>query len=304
MWKKTRFQSNIRTSRYISVLILLPPALLLFTMFVAFPLIEAGYYSFFKWNGYGSPTEYVGITNYTRMLKHSVFSIALWNTLKIIVVSLTIQLPIALFVALAIYKKTWTNNIFRLVFFLPYILAEVATGLVWTFVYDGDAGVIKLFTNLIGIEPLYLLGQKETVFLAILVVIVWKYIGFHMIIYIAGLQSVPEELIEAAQIDGASPWQIIRYVKIPLIMPSIRVSVFLSIIGGLQAFDIVIPLATGGGPAQAGNTLVTYLYLFGIVRMKIGFGSAVGLVLFIITIVFSFTYKKSVMRDHQVHTMP
>ena len=291
---------DFNKSKYLPVGILLLPALVLFTMFVAVPLIEAGYYSFFKWNGYGSPSKFVGISNYIRMFNHSVFSIALWNTCKIIIVSLLIQLPIALLVALLIYKKSFTNNFFRLIFFLPYILAEVAAGLIWTFVYDGDAGVITFFTDLIGAEPLYLLGQKETVFDAILVVIIWKYIGFHMMIYIAGLQAVPTELIEASELDGASRWQVIRYIKIPLIAPSIRVSVFLSIIGALQAFDIIKPLATGGGPAQAGNTIVTYLYLFGIVRTRIGFGSAVGLILFIITVVFAFTYKKSVMRDYQI----
>ncbi len=132
--------------------------------------------------------------------------------------------------------------------------------------------------------------------LAILIVIVWKYFGFHMMLFIAALQGMDRTLIEAARIDGASRWQVLRYIVLPLLKPTIKLSVFFAIIGSLQLFDLVMPL-TRGGPADSSNTLVTYLYNFGILRMRVGFGSAVGVLLFLICVTFAFTYKRWVLRD-------
>lgn len=220
--------------------------------------------------------------------------------MKVILVSIFIQLPLALAAALAIYHKTWHSNVFRLIFFLPFILAEVATGLIWRFVYDGNYGIVSNIADFLGQETVFLLSDKSTAFLAILLVIVWKYFGFHMMIYIAGLQSIPKEMIEAALIDGANRWQTVWYIKIPSIMSSIRVSIFLSILGGLQLFDVIIPLAPRGGPGHSAQTIVTYLYHFGLVRSKVGFGSAIGLILFVFAVIFAFTYQKYVMKSqHQ-----
>ncbi|MBC7005695.1 sugar ABC transporter permease [Photobacterium sp. BZF1] len=283
-------------NRLLSLIIFLPPALLLFTIFVILPLGEAAYYSFFKWNGYGVPTNFIGFDNYTRLFKHSAFETASLNTLKIIVVSLVIQLPLALVVALNIYKKSWSNSVFRLIFFLPYILAEVVAGLIWRFVFDGDYGVMAGMAETLGTEPWYILADREWAFTAILVVIVWKYFGFHMMIYIAALQGVPKDLTEAAKLDGASRLQTIRHVKIPLIISGIKVSVFFSILGALQTFDLIMPL-TGGGPSHSSHSLVTYLYTFGITRMNVGFGSAVGVVLFLACVIFAFTYQNTIQKE-------
>ncbi len=131
---------------------------------------------------------------------------------------------------------------------------------------------------------------------AILVVIIWKYFGFHMMLYIAGLQGVDKSLLEAAEIDGASAWQRFRFIILPLLGPMIRLSVFFSVVGALQLFDIIVPL-TGGGPFETTNTMVSFLYYFGITRMRVGFGSAVGVVLFVVCVAFASGYKRWVMRD-------
>lgn len=280
-----------------TLLIFLPPALLLFTVFIILPLGEAGYYSLFKWNGYSETMQYVGGRNYARLVHHSVFHTALLNSLMIIVVSLCIQLPLALSLALLIYKKHWGNTLFRLLFFVPFILAEVATGLIWRFVFDGEYGITAMALELFGQESFYVLAEKGWAFGAVLLVIVWKYFGYHMMIYIAGLQAIPDELVEAARLDGATPWQIAWHIKIPLLWPAIRVSIFFCVLGSLQAFDILIPMVPDGGPAHSANTLATYLYNFGIVRMKVGYGSCVGILLFCISLVFAFTYQSTIMRQ-------
>lgn len=290
------WQEQNRGGRLTTLALFLPPTILIFTLFVILPMGEAAYFSLFKWNGYGSPEQFVGLDNYARALKHSAFATAFFNTGMIILVSLLIQLPLALAVALAVYEQQWTNNLFRLVFFLPFILAEVVAGLIWRFVFDGDYGMMAAITETFGLDSFYILADKDWALYAILTVIVWKYFGFHMMIYIAALQGIPKDLIEAARLDGASRWQIVRHVKIPLLWPAITVSVFFSVLGALQAFDLIMPL-TGGGPSHSTNSLVSYLYQFGITRMKVGFGSAVGVILFIVCVVFAFTYRRTLMKD-------
>lgn len=286
-----------RGGKITTLLIFLPPALLLFTLFVILPLAEAGYYGFFKWNGFSETMRFVGLKNFERVFNHSVFITALLNSLKIIGISLFVQLPLALSLALLIYQKHWSNTAFRMLFFVPFILAEVATGLIWRFVFDGEYGISAMFFEFFRQESFYILAEKEWAFNAALLVIVWKYFGYHMMIYIAGLQNIPDELVEAARLDGATPWQIARHIKIPLLWPSIRVSIFFCVLGSLQAFDILIPMLPDGGPAHSANTLATYLYNFGIVRMKVGFGSCVGVILFLISLIFAFTYQATVMKN-------
>lgn len=291
-----RFRRGLTNGRFTAVILLLPPALILFSLFVILPLGESGCYAFYDWNGYGAPTDFVGLQNFERLAGHSVFHTAIWNTVKIVLVSLLIQMPLALFLALLIYRKTPTNAAFRLIFFLPYILAEIAAGLIWSFIFDGNYGVSAGITTAMGIEPYFLLGDRDWAFAAIMTVIVWKYFGFHMMIYIAALQGVPEDLVEAAKIEGAKPVEVVRYVQIPLIKPAILVSAFFAIIGALQVFDVIIPL-TNGGPSNSTHTIVTYLYSFGLTRLNIGYGSAVGVVLFIAAVLIAVFYQRFALRE-------
>ncbi|MEO0989899.1 MAG: sugar ABC transporter permease, partial [Pseudomonadota bacterium] len=225
------------------LLIFLPPALLIFTIFVMLPMVQAGFFAPYKWSGYGPAPwvlnedtgrdfgTWVGAKNFERMIGHSAFEQAAWNTSLVILVSLFIQLPLALAMALMIYESSWANTIFRLVFFVPYIMAEVATGLIWSFVLDGNYGLSRYASDLVGAEQAFFpLAEKPWAFYSILAVIVWKYFGFHMMIYIAGLQSISREMIEAARIDGAKTMALTFYIKIPLIWPAITISIFYSVL--------------------------------------------------------------------------
>lgn len=293
-----RLRHGFTSGRFTAIILLLPPALILFSLFVIVPLGESGWYAFFKWNGYGEPVDMVGLQNFERLFGHSVFHQAVGNTVKIVVVSLVIQMPLALGLALLIYKKTPTNAAFRLIFFLPYILAEIAAGLIWSFIFDGNYGVSAGITQAMGTEPYFLLGDRDWAFIAIMTVIVWKYFGFHMMIYIAALQAVPDDLLEAARIEGAKPLDVVKHVQIPLIKPAIMVSAFFAIIGALQVFDVIIPL-TNGGPSNSTHTIVTYLYTFGLTRLNIGFGSAVGVVLFLSAVLIAVFFQRAVLKEPQ-----
>ena len=276
--------------------VFLPPALLLFTVFVALPMAEAAWYGFYNWNGYGRPEKFIGLKNYSYLIGNATFNRALFNNALIIAASLLVQLPLALAVALMVAGRVVGAVWFRMIFFLPYVLADVAAGLIWHFMFDGDYGLAAAVTGLFGVQPVFLLASKDWAFTAVLIVILWKYFGFHMMLYIAGLQSIDKSLLEAAEMDGASSFQRFRCITLPLLGPMIRLSIFFSVVGALQLFDIIVPL-TGGGPFESTNTMVSYLYYFGITRMRVGFGSAVGVVLFLICVTFAFGYRRLFMRD-------
>ena len=142
----------------------------------------------------------------------------------------------------------------------------------------------------------YVLADKNLAIFAILVVVVWKYFGFHMMLFIAGLQSIDRDIYEAAEIDGASGWQRFRYITLPLLGSTVRLSIFFAVVGSLQLFDLIMPL-TGGGPFNATQTMVTFLFNFGVTRMQVGLGSAVGVVLFVICVTLAFGYKRIFMRN-------
>ncbi len=288
--------------RLTTLLLSLPPGLMVFTLFVILPIAESGVYSFYRWQGFTALAEsgrWVGLQNYEQILTHSVFHQTVWNTTKIVLISLAIQLPLAMALALAVASKSTLNNLFRLIFFMPFILADAVAGLIWRFIYDGNYGFVAAITHMFGLEPFYPLADRTWAFNAILVVVVWKYFGYHMMIYIAGLQSVSEDLLEAAKLDGASAWQTTWRIKLPLIWPAIRLSIFFSVIGALQFFEMAMPLVSSGGPGGSAHTIVTYLYEFGIVRSRMGFGSAVGVVLFVVCACFAFTYQRYVMASHK-----
>jgi len=277
------------------VLLFLPPALFLFTLFVALPMGEAALYSVYNWNGYGTPENFAGLKNYILLFHDRAFRSALVNNLLIIVVSLAVQLPLAFALAVLVADRFRGAVAFRMIFFVPYILAEVAAGLIWRFVYDGDYGLVAKAATAVGFAAPYVLADRDLAMYAILVVIVWKYFGFHMMIYIAGLQQIDPNLYEAAHIDGATGRQILWRVTLPMLRPTIMLSVFFAVLGSIQFFDLIMPL-TKGGPSDSTQTIVTYLYTYGVTRMRIGFGSAVGVVLFLICVAFAFGYNR--IRTH------
>jgi raffinose/stachyose/melibiose transport system permease protein len=282
--------------RWPVLLLFLPPALLVFTVFVILPMGEAAWYSLYHWSGYGAPEQFVGLRNFEVLFNQAAFLTALKNNGIIIIISVAIQIPLALWLAMMLAHRIPGAVTFRLLFFLPYVLADVAAGLIWRFVYDGDYGLFAAIANFIGVAQPYVLADRDQAIYAVLGVIVWKYFGFHMMLFIAGLQAIDKNVLEAAEIDGATGWQKFRYITLPLLGSTVRLSVFFAIVGSLQLFDMIMPL-TGGGPSNSTQTMVTFLYNFGVTRMQVGFGSAVGVVLFVICVTLAFTYKRVFMRN-------
>ena len=291
-----RLGGSFKSGQLTTCLLFLPPALLLFTLFVILPILESGWYSFFNWNGYGRPQHWINLQNYLWVLNDPIFGRSLVNNLFIVLVSAFIQLPVAMWIALLISDRTRNSLIFRAIFFVPYILADVVAGLIWKYLYDGDYGLVAMVYGWFGQRAPFVLATPGWAMAAILLVVVWKYFGFHMALFIAGRQGISSDVIESARIDGASQWQVTRYVVLPMMRPVIVLALFFSILGSLQQFDMIYAL-TGGGPLNSSHSAVTYLYTFGIKRMRVGFGSALGVVLFIICVLVMIFYKRLFMRD-------
>ena len=296
IWK--RIQGYSHSAGMTAFLIFLPPALLMFTLFVVLPVVEAGYYSFFNWNGYGHPQKWVYLDNFLRVLNDPIFHQSLINNLLVILVSAFIQVPAALWLALLISDRSRSSVVFRALFFVPYILGEVVAGLIWRYMYDGNYGVVAVVYHWFGKEAPQVLAERGWATAALLLVIVWKYFGFHMALFIAGRQSIPSDVLESAQIDGASRWQTTRRIVLPMMRPVVVLSLFFSILGSLQTFAIIVAL-TDGGPSNSTHSAVSYLYTFGIKRMRVGFGSAVGVVLFMICVLVMVFYKRLFMREKE-----
>ena len=229
-------------------------------------------------------------------MTRDVFQTALWNNVLVILISIAVQLPLALAMAIILADRIPGGNIFRLIFFLPYVLAEIVAGLIWRFVYDGDTGFIAGLTAFFSLPPFYILAEQDYAMYAILAVIVWKYFGFHMMLFIAGLHAIDRDLYRAARVDGATGWQVLWFVTLPQLKSTIKLSIFFAVLGSLQLFDIIMPM-TLGGPSDSTQTMVTYLYNFGFIRARIGFGSAIGTVLFIMCVLFAIFYQKGFLRD-------
>lgn len=282
----------------VTIILFLLPSLVLFGLFFVVPVVQAAHYSLYRWSGLGPLDDYIGFKNYQRLFHDPVFLQAVKNNLLIAILSLLIQLPAALVLALLINRKMPGRTFFRTVFFLPYVLAPVVTGLIWSFIYNPSSGPIAGLLHQINphiIPPAYL-ADPHSVLYAIFVAITWQYFGFHFVLYVAGLQNIPAELTEAARVDGASSWQAIRYITLPLLGSTIRLSAFLSILGSLQYFDLVWVMTTGG-PVNASQTMATYLYHFGLQEFALGYGSAVGVVMFGFCAIFALFYQRIIMRQ-------
>ena len=272
------------------------PALLLYLLLALLPIFQGAFYSGFDWNGLEPLDEFVGFQNYRDAFADPVFLDALRHVGLILVLSLVLQLPFALGLAVLLNQRMRGRALLRLLFFLPFVLSDVISAIVWRLLLQ-PGGLVDSTMEGAGLEgqvQLWL-ADPNVVLYTVFVEVSWKYFGFHMILYLAGLQGVPPELEEAAAIDGASRAQTFRYVTLPLLAPTIRISVFLSIIGSLQLFDLVWVM-TGGGPVGASHTTVTFMLERGFERSQFGYGSAVAVIVFLISFAFALGYQRFVLR--------
>lgn len=277
----------------LGIILFLLPGLIIFLLFVIYPIFRSVYFSTFDWNGLGPAVENIGTQNYKDIFADKVFLKAMVNVIIIIVLSLAVQLPLALLLATLVGRDLPGRAIYRTMFFLPYVLSEVNTAIMWMLLFNADPerGFLNGILVALNLEPIGWLSDMNVVLFSVFITLTWKYFGFHMLLYLTGLQNIPTEIEEAARIDGANSFQSFFHITVPLLSSTIKTSVLMSVLGSIQQF-IIVWIMTKGGPVNASETMATYMYRFGFVRFDLGYGSAVAIIMFIFCVIFSLIYQQ------------
>ena len=276
------------------------PAFLFFTLFIIVPTVSSVYYSFTSCDGISPKVNFIGLANYKEIFTSARFGNALKNTVILTVFISIFENSIALGLALVVDNVRWGKNFFRSAFYIPVLISGIVSGFIWKIMYNYNFGTFNAVLGNLGLDSLKQdwLGNSALTLLMIGVVLIWKGAGYYMIIYLASLQSVSPELIEAAQIDGASPWQRFKSITVPLISGAFTINFTLSLINGLKVFD-QINVMTDGGPGFTSETLVYLLYKVGFNEGRQGFGTAVGIMLLFIIIILN-TVQQKFLRSREV----
>lgn len=269
------------------------PALFLYSAIVFIPIIASIYLSFFDWDVL-NPMKFIGLDNYTRMFSDDdIFFITIRNVLFLLVTSLVIQLPFGFFLALILTGNVRGKDFFKLVFIMPAFLSSVAVGMMWTFIYHPQIGIINNLLDWLGLDSLkhLWLSEPKTVMWAVTAVVSWQFIGYTMILFIAAIQNISDEIFEAARLEGAIGWKLVWHITMPLLKPIIKVNTILISIGSLRFFDLVYVM-TGGGPANVSQTLVGYLQKRSFGQLEYGYGNSLAVILLVMCLIVTFAINK------------
>ncbi|WP_320128514.1 sugar ABC transporter permease [uncultured Sphaerochaeta sp.] len=267
------------------------PSITLFSVFIILPSIMSIYFSLTSWDGLNPVMEFVGLRNYRDMIHDARFWNAFKNSISLTVSLTIVQNIVALALALFVDKVRRGKTLFRSIFYIPNLLSGIVTGYVWVALLNYSFGVINLVLNKIGIPSVDWLGNPDLALWSVTFVMVWKGAGYYMIIYLAGLTSISKDVLEAADIDGAKPIRKFFSVMVPMLAGTFTINLTLSLINGLKVFDQIVAM-TSGGPGFATETLTYQIYTVAFSEGKQGYGTAVAMILFLLTLVLSLVQTK------------
>jgi multiple sugar transport system permease protein len=274
----------------------LTPNFVLLTIFLFVPIIYAVQLSFQETKGFGTP-EWVGIDNYSRAFGDPVFWQSLWNTVVFTAITVPIDLVGGLGLAVLLNSVLPARGVFRTIIVLPMVISGVASGLVAVQIFYQSNGIINKTLTAVGLPAVEWQSNGTAAMISVIVTAIWLRVGFNMIIYLAGLQSISPDLYEASRIDGASRWQQFRSITVPLVGPSTFFLLIMNVIASFQVFDLIFVM-TGGGPGYSTSVLGTYAYRNGFQIREQGYGAALGVIILVITLVFTWVqWKTSRSRD-------
>jgi multiple sugar transport system permease protein len=274
----------------------LAPNLLLLGIFVLVPLVGTLWISLQRTNGFGAGT-FIGLDNYTRLLRDPLFWRSTANTVLFTVIVTPVSMALGLGAALLMNSVLPARKLFRSILIIPMAVSGVAAALLGVLIFDENTGVLDKLLTSVGLPAVHWQSGGIAAFASVVLVTLWWRVGFNMLIYLAGLQSISPDLYEAARLDGATGWSRLRYITVPLVGPSSFFLLILNVIYSFQVFDIVFVL-TGGGPQNATSVLVTYAYDTGFVTRDQGYAAAIGVVLLLLTMAFTVVqWRTSRTRD-------
>jgi raffinose/stachyose/melibiose transport system permease protein len=286
-------KSKVFNEKNITKTIFLLPGVLIVFIFMFYPAISGFYLSLTDWNGVGDKIDFIGIRNFVEMFKDPVFVIAVKNTFKYCIITVIFQHAISLALAVIIDRGIKWATAYKAILFIPCLLSTIVTGMVFSLIFSPINGSFNFLLKAIGLKFLQndWLGNPKLVLYVIIATSIWQYIGYSMVIYLAGLQTIPKDHIEAGNIDGTNAWQRFRYIEFPGIAPAFTINTVLSVIGSLKAFEIVYSMS-GGGPANSSEVIATYVYSSGFTSGRMGYGTAVSLFLFVMVVIISLLQTK------------
>lgn len=269
------------------IFLFLAPALIFFTLYVLAPIPVSFYYSLFRWDGIGRKI-FIGFDNWLELMGDPIFYKALKNNLILVLVSIVVQLPLGTALALFLTRNSRGANLLKTFYVLPYLISSVAIGMLWRYIYEPNFGLLTVLLEGLGKHSWVQdwLGDSKIVLYSVINVVNWQFTPFYMILFMAALVAIPEELYEAARIDGASSWTCFWTVTLPLLKPTISNAAILSLVGSLKYFDLIHVLS-GGGPSHASELLATYMYKRSFQHFRMGYGSTIAVALFTVGFVVS-----------------
>lgn len=267
----------------LGILLFLAPALILIGVYIIWPIIMSFNLSMYEWVGVSPQKLYLGFKNWIDLIHDSIFWHAFGNNIKFIFLSIIIEMPIAILIAVMLDRGGKKFDAFKSLFYLPMLMSSVAIGVLFKYIYDPSFGLLAGILNFLHLDFLNQdwLGDPNVAFYSVVAVICWQYIPFYMIFFIAAISNIPHELYEAARIDGATQGQYFWKIELPLLAPSIKTACILSLIGSLKYFDLIYVM-TEGGPSNATELMATYMYKNAFASFKMGYGSTIASAMFII----------------------
>ncbi|MBW7476320.1 sugar ABC transporter permease [Paenibacillus oenotherae] len=273
------------------------PSFVLYTLFVIWPTVSSINLSFTSWDGINPEVRYIGLDNFKEIWESTRVHNALKNTIILAVSLVVLENVVALGLAILVDKVRWFRNLFRSIFYFPVLMSGIIMGFIWMIILNYNFGVFNQLLDMTGLASWKLdwLGNPDFALWAIILSTVWKAAGYYMIIYLAGLQGIPQDLLEAASIDGAGRWKQFVHITFPLLAGATTVCVMLSMIGSLKLFD-QIAVMTNGGPGFATETLTYIIYRVAFGEGRQGFGTALSLVLFALILIVSLIQIKLLRR--------
>lgn len=275
------------------------PALFLVLALIYVPIIQTGYFGLMKWNGIGE-MDFIGLKNYKVLMKDALFWKSALHSFLLALFS-ALSLIGYLFISIILASKIKGADLLRKIYLIPMLLASVAIAQLWMKIYHPSNGMLNTVLVAIGIEdPPAWLADANLALYAIIIPIIWQYAGFYILIYYAALKNIPESLVEAARIDGASPLQIALKIKLPLIMNVIKVTIVLAVVGSLKYFDLIYVM-TGGGPNGASEVMASYMYQKAFKGFDFGYASAIGFFLLVICLVVTYIIRRYTAANKDIY---
>jgi len=288
----------MRRNQWKIAMVFLLPYLLIFSIFRFIPSVGGLVVSFFKWSLGGDP-KFVGIDNYVNLAQDGSFYTSIRNTLSFFVLTVPVLVVASLLLAMLLNQKLAGRKVMRTISIIPYVLIPSIVGIMWNWMFDNNFGLLNYYIKKLGGSPVFWLTDERFALIAVSIVVVWTYIGYDMILFLAGLQGIPKETYEAAEVDGASTFQVFWHITLPLLKPVTMMVSTLTLVNVVQLFDQIYVM-TNGGPGTSTLTMVQYMYTSAFTNYELGYGSAIEVVILVLLMVLITVQNRIGNRERKV----